>query len=121
MKAHILNLKAYVLTVALGAAFNYGVAAEKKSEASDTKIYQHFIIYGQSLSTGHQSYPALTTEPLSGNYMIGDQIWINQGNRNSAILIRLLIILRLLRVWVERRSTNYRNIAGIKIFIRKVF
>ena len=105
MKAHILNLKAYVLTVALGAAFNYGVAAEKKSEASDTKIYQHFIIYGQSLSTGHQSYPALTTEPLSGNYMIGDQIWINQGNRNSAILNPLKSSLAL----TEKRSPLSRN------------
>lgn len=105
MKAHILNLKAYVLTVALGAAFNYGVAAEKKSETPDTKIYQHFIIYGQSLSTGHQSYPALTTEPLSGNYMIGDQIWINQGNRNSAILNPLKSSLAL----TEKRSPLSRN------------
>ena len=105
MKAHILNLKAYVLTVALGAAFNYGVAAEKKSETPDTKIYQHFIIYGQSLSTGHQSYPALTTESLSGNYMIGDQIWINQGNRNSAILNPLKSSLAL----TEKRSPLSRN------------
>lgn len=66
MKAHILNLKAYVLTVALGAAFNYGVAAEKKSETPDTKIYQHFIIYGQSLSTGHQSYPGFDNRTFVG-------------------------------------------------------
>lgn len=42
--------------------------------------YEHLIIYGQSLSTGHQSWPPLSTTPVSGNYMIGDQIWTNFGN-----------------------------------------
>jgi len=44
--------------------------------------YKHFIIYGQSLSTGHQSYPVISTENIPGNYMIGDQIWINYKNTN---------------------------------------
>ncbi|BEG97950.1 T9SS type A sorting domain-containing protein [Bacteroides sedimenti] len=42
--------------------------------------YQHLIIYGQSLSVGSQSWPPLSTTPVSGNYMIGDQVWINYGN-----------------------------------------
>jgi len=42
--------------------------------------YEHLIIYGQSLSTGHQSWPPLSTTPVSGNYMIGNQIWTNFGN-----------------------------------------
>jgi hypothetical protein len=42
--------------------------------------YKHIIMYGQSLSTGHQAYPVLSTENVLGNYMIGDQIWINYGN-----------------------------------------
>lgn len=42
--------------------------------------YQHFIIYGQSLSTGHQSYPVISDQAVDGNYMVGEQIWINNGN-----------------------------------------
>ena len=46
----------------------------------ESSVYEHFIIYGQSLSTGHQSYPSMSTASLEGNYMIGDQVWINLGN-----------------------------------------
>lgn len=42
--------------------------------------YQHLIIYGQSLSTGHQSWPSLSTENVEGNFMIGEQVWSNFGN-----------------------------------------
>lgn len=42
--------------------------------------YEHLIIYGQSLSTGHQSWPPLSTTPITGNYMIGTQVWSNFGN-----------------------------------------
>ncbi|MDO9634279.1 MAG: T9SS type A sorting domain-containing protein [Paludibacter sp.] len=42
--------------------------------------YEHLIIYGQSLSTGHQSWPPLSTTAVSGNYMIGTQVWSNFGN-----------------------------------------
>ncbi|GAB1416809.1 hypothetical protein MASR2M117_22150 [Paludibacter sp.] len=42
--------------------------------------YEHLIIYGQSLSTGHQSWPPLSTENVEGNYMIGTQVWINYSN-----------------------------------------
>jgi len=45
-----------------------------------TATYKHLIIYGQSLSTGHQSYPVISTENIAGNYMLGDQLWINYGN-----------------------------------------
>jgi hypothetical protein len=48
--------------------------------------YQHLIIYGQSLSTGHQSYPVISEDVVSGNYMIGEQIWINNGNSVFNIL-----------------------------------
>jgi len=46
---------------------------------SNSHDYEHYIIYGQSLSTGHES-DKLSTENLDGNYMIGSQIWINYGN-----------------------------------------
>jgi hypothetical protein len=47
----------------------------------EPQVFQHFIMYGQSLSTGHEAYP-VSTENIEGNYMIGEQIWINYGNRN---------------------------------------
>lgn len=42
--------------------------------------YEHLIVYGQSLSAGYQSWPPISTEVVSGNYMIGNQVWINFGN-----------------------------------------
>ena len=46
---------------------------------SIAKDIQHFIINGQSLSTGHQSYPVLSTENIPGNYMVGGEVWTNAG------------------------------------------
>ena len=51
--------------------------AEEKDER---EVYMHFIMNGQSLSTGHQSYPVISTKNLKGNYMLGNQVWINYGN-----------------------------------------
>ncbi len=44
--------------------------------------FWHFIIYGQSLAEGYQSYPSITSEPVPNNYMIGSNVCINNGNRN---------------------------------------
>ena len=52
--------------------------------------YEHLIIYGQSLSTGMQSWPPLSTTALPGNYMIGDQVWINYGNTSISKLSPLV-------------------------------
>lgn len=49
-------------------------------ENPENKSYEHFIIYGQSLSVGHQSYYSLSTTNVAGNYMIGDEVWFNLGN-----------------------------------------
>lgn len=38
--------------------------------------YIHFIIYGQSLSTGQQTCPQLSRENFRGNLMVGDNEWI---------------------------------------------
>jgi hypothetical protein len=37
-----------------------------------TGRYSHFIVYGQSLSTGWESWPALSVDPVIGNFMLGD-------------------------------------------------
>lgn len=54
----------------------YFISAKNKP-----KEYIHFIMYGQSLSTGHESWATISAENVKGNYMIGDQIWINYGNK----------------------------------------
>jgi hypothetical protein len=46
----------------------------------DPHDYQHFIIYGQSLSVGYQAYQSLSLTNVQGNYMIGNQVWLNYGN-----------------------------------------
>lgn len=43
------------------------------------KDIQQFIINGQSLSTGHQSWPVVSVENIPGNYMMGGEIWVNAG------------------------------------------
>ena len=50
------------------------------SEKDKDRTFIHFIMNGQSLSTGHQSYPVISTEHFKGNYMLGNQVWINYGN-----------------------------------------
>jgi hypothetical protein len=58
--------------------YNFSVAFCKTIDTdASAHRYRHFIIYGQSLSTGAQGYPPLSTEPVRGNYMLGSQIWIN--------------------------------------------
>lgn len=48
----------------------------------DPHDYQHFFIYGQSLSVGQESFYPISIENVEGNYMIGEQMWINLGNKN---------------------------------------
>jgi hypothetical protein len=61
---------------AIGAVESSVVAGIIRGEEHD---YTHYIIYGQSLSTGHESDP-LSTVNVAGNYMLGDRIWVNNGN-----------------------------------------
>ncbi len=39
-----------------------------------------FIIYGQSLSTGQQTAPAISVSNYAGNLMLGEQVWSNYTN-----------------------------------------
>ena len=56
------------------------IPADLVIENPENKSYEHFIIYGQSLSVGHQSYYSLSVNNVPGNYMIGDEVWFNLGN-----------------------------------------
>jgi hypothetical protein len=55
-------------------------------ETKPSYNYTHIIINGQSLSTGHQSWPAISTENVPGNYMMGSQVWINYSNSTTGEL-----------------------------------
>jgi len=44
------------------------------------KDYTHLIMYGQSLSTGHEAGTPLSAENIPGVYMLGQQVWFNYGN-----------------------------------------
>lgn len=73
MKVHFFIILCIIASIAF---------ANTNTQTASNSHYKHFIIYGQSLSTGHQAYPIISTENISGNFMIGDQIWINYGNTN---------------------------------------
>lgn len=45
--------------------------------------FTHLIMYGQSLSTGHEAGTTLSAENVLGNYMLGKQVWLNYGNTNT--------------------------------------
>lgn len=45
--------------------------------------YSHLIFYGQSLSMGWEADRALTLTSVPKTFMIGDRVWINQGNDGS--------------------------------------
>jgi len=55
-------------------------AATHTQEEND--LYEHLIMSGQSLSTGWDwdATPNLSINNVAGNYMLGDQIWVNYGN-----------------------------------------
>ncbi|NWJ52483.1 MAG: hypothetical protein HXX14_16615 [Bacteroidetes bacterium] len=57
-----------------------------KSFPISAQHYEHLIIYGQSLSTGQQSWPPLSLLPVKGNYMIGSQVWSNYNNPDTTQL-----------------------------------
>jgi len=75
--------------------------------------YQHFIMYGQSLSVGYQSYPSLSVDNVPGNYMIGNQVWINNGNSNLSNFTPLVSNLCVLDANVALSRTNGRGECAI--------
>jgi hypothetical protein len=79
----IFNMKKYSLVCLL--VFVGWVSIAQKPAA-----YEHLIIYGQSLSTGQQSWPPLSTTPIANNYMIGSQVWTNYNNPTTNLLNPLI-------------------------------
>jgi len=44
--------------------------------------FWHLIIYGQSLAEGYQSYPSISSTAVPNNYMIGNNVAINNSNQD---------------------------------------
>ena len=65
-------MKRFLPSIVLGAALSI-------PSASVAKDIQQFIINGQSLSTGNQSWPVLSTGNIPGNYMLGQEVWTRGG------------------------------------------
>lgn len=71
------------------------------------QLYEHLIMYGQSLSTGQQSWPPLSTTAISNNYMIGSQVWTNYNNPVTNALNPLIATVAL-----DAASTQPKTCAG---------
>lgn len=80
------RLKVIICILLLCLDINENIAGNSCQQKDNDELFLHFIMNGQSLSTGHQSYPTLSTENLPGNYMIGNQVWINYGNKKGKSL-----------------------------------
>ena len=56
-----------------------------------TKDINHCIIYGQSLSTGQQTCPPVSTSNFRGNLMAGDYEWISNTGSNTLSVFKNLV------------------------------
>jgi len=74
---------------------------------SHAQEYQHLIIYGQSLSVANQSWPPLSITPVDGNYMIGNQIWINFGNTDLTHLTPLIADVASTTTTLPKKRSSY--------------
>lgn len=71
------------------------------------------IIYGQSLSTGQQTAPAISVTNYAGNLMLGDQVWSNfSNNLDSPTLIFNPLIAKPI---LSSRKTNDEILADVSI------
>ncbi len=70
--------------------FLAGAVIAGLSLTASAEQLDHFIINGQSLSTGHQSWPVVSTENVPGNFMLGNQIWNNYGHDWEAAMHPLI-------------------------------
>lgn len=54
--------------------------------------YNQIILYGQSLSMGWECPEVITTTPIDGNYMVGNNPLINHGNNHDKTLHPLIAV-----------------------------
>jgi hypothetical protein len=54
--------------------------------------YNQIILYGQSLSMGWECPEVITTTPIDGNYMVGNNPLINHGNNHDKKLHPLIAV-----------------------------
>lgn len=72
---HSLHSSALILGLGFGIASLLAPAPQAQGQP-----YQHLILYGQSLATGQQSWPPISTNSLPNTFMLGQQVWSNLGN-----------------------------------------
>ena len=64
-------------------------ATNNTSSTIENTDYVQIILYGQSLSQGWECPRAITTAPITGNYMIGDNVLMNYNN--GALVLNPLV------------------------------
>lgn len=80
------NPRTATITVSGGSATTQTITVTQEARSTiDKTEYMQIILYGQSLALGWQCPRAITTVPLTGNYMLSDNVNM-QYNNGSAIL-----------------------------------
>lgn len=85
-----MNLKQPFLVLILLLSFSAnGLGKSKIKQTTDATEFVQIILYGQSLGMGWECKRAITTTPLDGNYMVGNNV-IMQYNDGSTVLNPLI-------------------------------
>ena len=84
-------MKKFFIIFSLISLFCYQSVSSINNEKAliESTDYVQIILYGQSLGMGWESPRAITTVPLDGNYMIGDNVLMRYNN-NASVLTPLV-------------------------------
>lgn len=85
-------LPATVATVVGNALYGKSEVGNLQYEEIGEADYNQIILYGQSLSMGWECPEVITTTPIDGNYMVGNNPLINHGNNHDETLHPLIAV-----------------------------
>ena len=85
-------LPAIVLDAVGNALYGKSEVGNLQYEEIGEADYNQIILYGQSLSMGWECPEVITTTPIDGNYMVGNNPLINHGNNHDETLHPLIAV-----------------------------
>ena len=85
-------LPATVATAVGNALYGKSKVGNLQYEEIGEADYNQIILYGQSLSMGWECPEVITTTPIDGNYMVGNNPLINHGNNHDETLHPLIAV-----------------------------
>lgn len=81
-----MNVKQLISALILVSTISVSAAPKQKSKPiDDTTEFVQIILYGQSLGLGWECKRAITTTPVDGNYMVGNNVIMNYNNDSSIL------------------------------------